>query len=29
MNAQEILQLLNDHNINYQVFSHPAVFTRL
>lgn len=26
MNAQEILQLLNDHNINYQVFSHPAVF---
>lgn len=27
MNAQEILQLLNDHNINYQVFSHPAVFT--
>lgn len=29
MHTQEILQLLDDHDINYQVFSHPAVFTRL
>ena len=27
MHTQEILQLLDDHDINYQVFSHPAVFT--
>lgn len=27
MNSQEILQLLDDHDISYQVFSHPAVYT--
>lgn len=27
MHTQEILQLLDDHDINYQVFSHPAVYT--
>lgn len=27
MNTQEILQLLDDHDISYQVFSHPAVYT--
>ena len=27
MHTQEILQLLDDHDISYQVFSHPAVYT--
>ncbi|MDH5100623.1 aminoacyl-tRNA deacylase [Lactobacillus kefiranofaciens] len=27
MNSQEILQLLDEHNITYRLLSHPAVFT--
>lgn len=29
MHTQEILQLLDDHDISYQVFSHPAKLSNL